>query len=110
MSPQENVAEPNVHKSHAGGFTPLDEDRQSLQIFIDGRSCEAFADEPLIEAINRAGRELAQVCYHPQLGPIQTCDTCMVEIARNFAAGVRHKAAARYACADRERTGQGGAA
>ena len=84
MSPQENVAEPNVHKSHAGGFTPLDEERQSFEIFIDGRSCEAFADEPLIEAINRAGRELAQVCYHPQLGPIQTCDTCMVEIAETL--------------------------
>lgn len=23
---------------------------------------------------------MPQVCYHPQLGPIQTCDTCMVEI------------------------------
>ncbi|MGA8730578.1 MAG: 2Fe-2S iron-sulfur cluster-binding protein, partial [Terracidiphilus sp.] len=23
---------------------------------------------------------MPQVCYHPQLGPIQTCDTCMVEV------------------------------
>jgi formate dehydrogenase major subunit len=30
--------------------------------------------------IDRAGVELPQVCYHPQLGPIQTCDTCLVEI------------------------------
>ena len=24
--------------------------------------------------------QLSQVCYHPQLGPIQTCDTCIVEV------------------------------
>src|SRR5262249_41022638 len=27
-----------------------------------------------------AGVALPQVCYHPQLGPIQTCDTCIVEV------------------------------
>ena len=27
-----------------------------------------------------AAAKLPQVCYHPQLGPIQTCDTCMVEV------------------------------
>ena len=36
--------------------------------------------ERLIDAINRSGIDLPQVCYHPQLGPIQTCDTCMVEV------------------------------
>ena len=39
-----------------------------------------LAGETLLDAINRVGVELAQVCYHPQLGPIQTCDTCMVEV------------------------------
>ncbi len=34
----------------------------------------------MIDAINRTGLHLSQVCYHPQLGPIQTCDTCMVEV------------------------------
>ena len=34
----------------------------------------------LIEVINRTDNEFAQACYHPQLVPIQTCDTCMVEI------------------------------
>jgi formate dehydrogenase major subunit len=29
--------------------------------------------------LNAAGRIIPQVCYHPQMGPIQTCDTCMVE-------------------------------
>ena len=34
----------------------------------------------LIDAINRAGIRLPQVCYLPILGPIQTCDTCIVEV------------------------------
>jgi formate dehydrogenase major subunit len=35
--------------------------------------------ESLIDVINRSGTDLPQVCYHAQLGPIQTCDTCVVE-------------------------------
>src|SRR4030088_564589 len=47
---------------------------------IDGVAREASDGESLIDVINRAGTRLPQVCYHPQLGPIQTCDTCMVEV------------------------------
>src|SRR6202167_6498163 len=36
--------------------------------------------EHLIDIINRARAQIPQVCYHTQLGPIQTCDTCMVEV------------------------------
>jgi formate dehydrogenase major subunit len=36
--------------------------------------------ELLIDVINHTGTNLSRVCYHPQLGPIQTCDTCMVEV------------------------------
>ncbi|KQR41309.1 oxidoreductase [Deinococcus sp. Leaf326] len=49
-------------------------------VFIDGAAFQAWEGEPLVDAINRAQIKLAQVCYHPQLGPIQTCDTCAVEI------------------------------
>src|SRR3984893_8832168 len=51
-----------------------------IQISIDGTEYEATAGEHLIDAINRARVPLSQVCYHPQLGPIQTCDTCIVEV------------------------------
>jgi len=34
----------------------------------------------LVDAINRVGVQLSQVCYLPQLGPIQSCDTCIVEV------------------------------
>lgn len=61
--------------------TPL---RQECDIFVelDGAATPAVSGEPLIETINRAlpSRHLPQVCYHPQMGPVETCDTCMVEI------------------------------
>src|ERR1700683_4816364 len=50
------------------------------KITLNGSGREATAGERLIDVINRAGIELPQVCYHPKLGPIQTCDTCMVEV------------------------------
>ncbi len=51
----------------------------AIQLTIDGKTCQAKSGERLVDLINRAGTEIPQVCYHPQLGPIQTCDTCMVE-------------------------------
>src|SRR5207237_3077213 len=47
---------------------------------LDGVAHEASTGERLIDVINRAGIQVPQVCYHAQLGPIQTCDTCMVEV------------------------------
>jgi formate dehydrogenase major subunit len=49
-------------------------------VAVDGLMHAAQPAERLLDLINRAGVKLAQVCYHPQLGPIQTCDTCLVEI------------------------------
>ena len=51
-----------------------------IRITVDGLAQDATADERLIDVINRTGSKVPQVCYHPQLGPIQTCDTCMVEV------------------------------
>ena len=58
------------------------EHRFDLSITIDGAAVSANKGELLVDAVNRArpGRNLAQVCYHPQMGPIETCDTCMVEV------------------------------
>src|SRR4030088_2862723 len=52
----------------------------SFTLTIDGSVAETKADERLVDLINRVGAKLPQVCYHPQLGPIQTCDTCMVGV------------------------------
>jgi formate dehydrogenase major subunit len=51
-----------------------------INVTLDGVVHEAGTDERLVDVINRTGGKLSQVCYHPQLGPIQTCDTCMVEV------------------------------
>jgi formate dehydrogenase major subunit len=51
---------------------------------VDGQVLEAKPEERLLELLNRAGTKVPQVCYHPQLGPIQTCDTCMVEADGNL--------------------------
>ena len=51
-----------------------------VNVTIDGVVQQAGPDERLVDLINRVGGKVPQVCYHPQLGPIQTCDTCMVEV------------------------------
>ena len=60
-------------------ITPAEHSTKAL-VVIDGQEHAAREGERLVDLVNRAGVKLAQVCYHPQLGPIQTCDTCMVEI------------------------------
>ncbi len=53
---------------------------QILQITIDGKTVDVCEGERLIDVLNRINVEVPQVCYHPQMGPIQTCDTCLVEL------------------------------
>jgi formate dehydrogenase major subunit len=50
-----------------------------INLEIDGVVQEAQPDELLVDLIERTGNTIPHVCYHPQLGPVQTCDTCMVE-------------------------------
>jgi len=49
-------------------------------IKINHRAIHVTQGARLIDVINQKQLELPQVCYHEQLGPIQTCDTCMVEV------------------------------
>src|SRR6202795_2567756 len=68
------------------------EETPVIKVDLDGSSLEAQPDELLIDLINRTGGTVPHVCYHPQLGPVQTCDTCMVEangrLVRACATGV----------------------
>ena len=61
------------------------------KVAIDGVFQEVRPDEYLIDLINRAGGSIPHVCYHPQLGPVQTCDTCMVEVERPPGPGLRDR-------------------
>jgi formate dehydrogenase major subunit len=54
--------------------------KSTVTVTIDGTNQSAPPGELLVELINRSAVKLPQVCYHPQLGPVQTCDTCMVEV------------------------------
>lgn len=47
---------------------------------IDGQAVTVSDDELLIHVLNRLNKRLPQICYHASLGPIETCDTCMVEV------------------------------
>src|ERR1700734_2368460 len=51
-----------------------------IAISVDGTVVVASEGELLVEAILRE-KEIPHICYHsPLMGPIQTCDTCMVEV------------------------------
>ncbi len=52
----------------------------NTSIYIDGSAHQASEGERILDVIARAGIQIPHVCYHPQLGPIQTCDTCLVEV------------------------------
>src|SRR6516164_7388436 len=54
--------------------------RAARAVTVDGELHELAPGERLIDLLNRCGVRVPQVCYHPQLGPIQTCDTCLVEV------------------------------
>jgi formate dehydrogenase major subunit len=51
-----------------------------IQVVIDDVAHDVEIEERLVDVINRVGVTIPRVCYHEQLGPIQTCDTCMVEV------------------------------
>jgi formate dehydrogenase major subunit len=58
----------------------------TTDVMVNGVSVPAHEGELLIEALNRQAavaddaKRVPQVCYVPQMGPIQSCDTCMVQV------------------------------
>ena len=55
------------------------------QVMVNGMTVPAHAGELLIDALNRYAttheqKQVPQVCYVAQMGPIQSCDTCMVQV------------------------------
>jgi formate dehydrogenase major subunit len=64
--------------------TPADH-TPNMQLVIDGIEVPAHAGELLIDLLNRrtavgAQKPVPQVCYLQQMGPIESCDTCMVKV------------------------------
>src|SRR4030088_2174920 len=57
----------------------------NTQLTIDGIQVPGHAGGLLIDLLNertavKAQKPVPQVCYLPQMGPIQSCDTCMVKV------------------------------
>ncbi|WP_130423000.1 formate dehydrogenase subunit alpha [Edaphobacter modestus] len=64
--------------------TPRDR-TPNTQITLDGLVVAARTGDLLVDVINdsresRGQKPLPQVCYLPQMGPVESCDTCMVEV------------------------------
>ncbi|MDQ0189502.1 formate dehydrogenase subunit alpha [Alicyclobacillus cycloheptanicus] len=51
-----------------------------VHIEIDGHSVTVEPGTCALDAILGTGQAHPHVCYHPALGPIETCDTCIAEI------------------------------
>jgi formate dehydrogenase major subunit len=64
--------------------TPADHS-PNTQLTIDGLEVPGHSGELLIDLLNRRTavkmqKAVPQVCYVQQMGPIQSCDTCMVKV------------------------------
>ena len=71
MSVMETI---NVAKASQSAKQP------DVEISLDGAAVAASEGELLVEAILRQ-KEIPHICYHsPLMGPIETCDTCIVEV------------------------------
>ncbi|WP_411350229.1 formate dehydrogenase subunit alpha [Paenibacillus sp. WLX2291] len=54
---------------------------EPIVIHVDGQSVVAQPGMTIVQAVNTApDLYIPQICYNEQLGPINTCDTCMVEV------------------------------
>ncbi len=53
---------------------------ESFKIVIDGRECEAYPGETVLEVAERNGITIPVFCYHRELRPEGACRVCLVEI------------------------------
>ena len=53
---------------------------EMLHLTLNGEIYEATPGMTIIQAINAAKLEHPQICHLPEVDPIETCDTCIVEV------------------------------
>ncbi|OZU90514.1 formate dehydrogenase subunit alpha [Virgibacillus indicus] len=51
-----------------------------IVVTINGTEYLAEPGQNLLELINTTDEFVPQICYNESLGPVETCDTCMVEV------------------------------
>ncbi|PWI58767.1 formate dehydrogenase subunit alpha [Sulfoacidibacillus thermotolerans] len=55
-------------------------ERQTWQITLDQLPVSAKERQTILEVALEHHIDIPHICYHETLGPIQTCDTCIVEV------------------------------
>ena len=55
-------------------------EKQKVNLTIDGIHVEAYEGEMVLDVARRAGIDIPTLCYHPAIGPIGSCRVCVVEI------------------------------
>jgi formate dehydrogenase major subunit len=53
-------------------------------IKINGSEVKANKDETILNLLTDSSEQVPHVCYHPSLGPLETCDTCIVKVNGEF--------------------------
>ncbi len=53
---------------------------KSLEIMLNGAKQKIQDDETLLNYLKEQGAEPPSLCYHPSLGALETCDTCIVKV------------------------------
>jgi formate dehydrogenase major subunit len=77
MATQKSLQKPLLNTPH--------DSSPDTQLTVNGIPVPAHVGELLVEALNRHSaalktKQVPQVCYLSQMGPIQSCDTCFVDV------------------------------
>nr|WP_241993975.1 formate dehydrogenase subunit alpha [Mesobacillus foraminis] len=68
--------------------------KNMIDITIDGQRYKAEEGSTILQVINQVGIQHPQICYLPEVDPIQTCDTCIVEadgkLVRSCSTGIKN--------------------
>ncbi|HDX9589719.1 TPA: formate dehydrogenase subunit alpha [Bacillus pseudomycoides] len=53
---------------------------QKIRVTVDGTECISSSKKTILQLLNERELEHPQICHVPEVDPIQTCDTCIVEV------------------------------
>lgn len=55
-----------------------------VHVKVNGREMNIPGEVSVLQALKEQAVDVPSVCYHPALGPIETCDTCIVQVNGEF--------------------------
>ncbi|HEX8732852.1 MAG TPA: molybdopterin oxidoreductase family protein, partial [Ktedonobacterales bacterium] len=53
---------------------------ETINIDLDGQTVAVAPGTTVLQAILDTGQAFPHICYHPALGPLETCDTCIADV------------------------------